>query len=328
MKITGIIITLGLISFLLTYAIRYLALKHKLLDVPNERSSHVIPTPTGGGLAIVITWYIGITLLFILRLIESSLYFALLTGIILMIISLIDDFVSLKPFIRLIFHFITVIIAFYFLGGLRAFIIPGLSMQYFIILYPIVILGMVWFVNLFNFMDGLDGFASTEAVILALVMFIFSGNIINLILIISIAGFLYWNWPRAKIFMGDVGSIQLGFILVILGIYFHNTFQFSILNWIMLSSPFWFDATYTLFRRWRNRERLSQAHKKHAYQRIAQAGFSHQKVNFYLIGINSIVVIIILLYREFDFLKIALFIISLLFFYFITRLIDKKVPFN
>ncbi len=328
MKIASIIITLGLISFLLTYAIRYFALKHKLLDVPNERSSHVVPTPTGGGLAIVITWYIGITLLFILRLIESSLYFALLTGIILMIISLIDDFVSLKPFIRLIFHFITVIIAFYFLGGLRAFIIPGLSMQYFIILYPIVILGMVWFVNLFNFMDGLDGFASTEAVILALVMFIFSGNIINLILIISIAGFLYWNWPRAKIFMGDVGSIQLGFILVILGIYFHNTFQFSILNWIMLSSPFWFDATYTLFRRWRNRERLSQAHKKHAYQRIAQAGFSHQKVNFYLIGINSIVVIIILLYREFDFLKIALFIISLLFFYFITRLIDKKVPFN
>ncbi len=328
MKIAGIIIILGLISFLLTYAIRYLAIKHKLMDIPNERSSHAVPTPTGGGLAIVITWYIGITILYAFELIETSLFFALLSGIILMIISLIDDFVSLKPIVRLIFHFITVVIAFYILGGLRAFIIPGLNPQLFIFLYPIVILGMVWFINLFNFMDGLDGFASTEAIILGLVMFIFSGNLINLILIFSVAGFLIWNWPKAKIFMGDVGSIQLGFILVVLGIHFHNTLQFSILNWIMLSSPFWFDATYTLFRRWRNGEKLSQAHKKHAYQRIVQAGFSHQKVNFYLIGINSIVVIIILFYREFDFLKIALFIISLFFFYFITRLIDKKVPFN
>ncbi len=327
MNIYLIAILVAIISFILTYIIRYFALKHKLIDIPNERSSHFVPTPTGGGLAIVISWYLGISILFLLNQMNQSLFYALLSGSILMIIGLIDDLISLKPVVRLFFQFITVIVAFYFLGGLRAFIIPIIDMKYFVILYPVIIIGMVWFINLFNFMDGLDGFASTEAVMLAIAMFLFSGNITNLVLMAAILGFLFWNWPKAKIFMGDVGSTQLGFILIVLGIYFHNTLQFSILNWIMLASPFWFDATFTLYRRWRNNEKLGQAHKKHAYQRIVQAGFSHQKVNFYLIGINIIVIGIILIYREFSVLKIPLFLSSMLFFYMITRKVDKRVPF-
>ena len=190
------------------------------------------------------------------------------------------------------------------------------------------IVGMVWFINLYNFMDGVDGIASVEAIIICLMLFVFSWNIINILLIACVTGFLYWNWPKAKIFMGDVGSTQLGFILVVLGIYFHNTFRFSILNWIMLSSPFWFDATYTLFRRWRNKEQLSQAHRKHVYQRVVQAGFSHQKVNFFLILINIFIVFMIMLYREVKVLQIPLFILSLAFFYFITKQVDKRVPFK
>ncbi len=319
---------IALFSFILTYLIRKIALKHSFVDIPNERSSHSIPTPHGGGLAIVISWYIGITFLFYFDLIEANLFYALLSGAILAVISLIDDLIKVKPVIRLFIHFITVIIAFSFLEGLRSFIIPGVEMGYFFLIYPFVIIGMVWFINLFNFMDGIDGFASVEAIIIVLVMFVFSGNIINLLFIACISGFLFWNWPKAKIFMGDVGSTQLGFILVVLGIYFHNTFKFSILNWIMLSSPFWFDATFTLYRRWRNKEKLSQAHKKHAYQRIVQAGFSHQKVIFSLIIINVIVLLMILLYRKVVVLQIPLFILSLLFFYSITKNIDKKVPFK
>jgi Fuc2NAc and GlcNAc transferase len=128
--------------------------------------------------------------------------------------------------------------------------------------------------------------------------------------------------------MGDVGSTQLGFILVVLGIYFHNSFQFSILNWIMLSSPFWFDASLTLYRRWRNGEKLSKAHRKHAYQRIVQSGFSHLKVNLWLLIINMFVIVMILIYREIKFLQIPLFVLTLLFFYFITKQVDKRVPFN
>jgi Fuc2NAc and GlcNAc transferase len=147
------------------------------------------------------------------------------------------------------------------------------------------------------------------------------------LLITCIAGFLYWNWPKASIFMGDVGSTQLGFILVVLGIYFHNTYEFSILNWVMLTSPFWFDATLTLFRRWRNKEKLSEAHRKHVYQRIVQAGSSHEKVNGFLLLINVIIIILIILYREFKVLQIPLFVFSLILFYFITRYVDKRVPF-
>jgi Fuc2NAc and GlcNAc transferase len=235
---------------------------------------------------------------------------------------------GLKPFIRLCFQFITAITAFLILGGLRRFVISGFDFNYNLIIYPLVIVGMVWFINLFNFMDGVDGFASLEALIICLVIYYLSGDLINLVLIACISGFLYWNWPKAKIFMGDVGSTQLGFILVVLGIYFHNTFRFSVLNWIMLSSPFWFDATLTLFRRWRNSEKLSVAHKKHAYQRIVQAGFSHLKVNIWLIIINLFVVIIILIYREIKFLQVPLFVLTLIFFYMLTRYVDKKVPFR
>jgi len=304
------------------------ALKNKIVSIPNERSLHSIPTPLGGGLAIVITWYIGITLLFFWGIIERNLYFALLSGMVLTIISLINDLIGLKPTIRLFFHFITAVIAFIFLGGLRQLVLPGVEMNYLFVVYPLAILGMVWFINLFNFMDGVDGFASLEAIIICLVLYFLSGSLISILLAACISGFLFWNWPKAKIFMGDVGSTQLGFILVVLGIYFHNNYQFSILNWIMLTSPFWFDATLTLFRRWRNGEKLGEAHRKHAYQRIVQAGFSHLKVNLYLILINAFVIGVILLYREIKILQIPLFVLTLSFFYLITKKVDRRVPFG
>jgi Fuc2NAc and GlcNAc transferase len=325
---TPLLITILLLSsFFLTYLVLRIALKKKIISIPNERSLHDSPTPIGGGLAIIITWYSGISILYYYGLIENNLYYALLSGILLTVISLIDDVFELKPLIRLLVHFFTALAAFYFLGGLRQLIIPSIDIDYRFILYPLAVVGIVWFINLFNFMDGVDGFASLEAIIICLLMFLLSGSIINLVLIASVAGFLYWNWPKAKIFMGDVGSTQLGFILVVLGIYAHNTYQFSILNWIMISSPFWFDATLTLFRRWKNGEKLGQAHRKHTYQRLVKAGLSHFQVNLFLLALNLIVVIMILIYREVKFLQIPLFILTLILFYIITRQVDKRVPF-
>ena len=205
---------------------------------------------------------------------------------------------------------------------------PGININYNLLIYPLAILGMVWFINLFNFMDGVDGFASVEVIAISSVLFVMSWNMISIMLIVSVGGFLCWNWPKAKIFMGDVGSTQLGFILVVLGIYFHNKLQFSILNWIMLTSPFWFDATLTLIRRMRNKEKLSEAHRKHAYQRIVQAGFSHEKVNFFLILINLFIITLIIFYREVKILQIPIFVFSLLIFYLITKAVDRRVPFE
>ena len=306
----------------------HFAVRNKMMVIPNERSLHDIPTPKVGGIAIVLSWYIGITFLYFSGILEKTLYFALLCGVLLAIVSLIDDLIGLKPVIRLIIHFITAISAFYFMGGLRQLVLPEIHINYNYIVYPLAILGMVWFINLFNFMDGVDGFASIEVICICSVLFVMSWNLINILLIACVSGFLYWNWPKARIFMGDVGSTQLGFILVVLGIYYHNTYEFSILNWIMLSSPFWFDATLTLFRRWRNREKLSEAHRKHVYQRIVQAGFSHEKVNIFLILINLFIIFLIIIYREIKILQIPLFVLSLAFFYLITKRVDRKVPFT
>jgi UDP-N-acetylmuramyl pentapeptide phosphotransferase/UDP-N-acetylglucosamine-1-phosphate transferase len=299
-----------------------------MFDIPNERSLHYVPTPHSGGIAIVITWYTGLIILYYSGIIEKSLFSAMLCGILLAVVSLIDDLTGLKPFIRLIVQFVTAIAAFYFLGGLRPLFIPGLNVDYQFLIYPLSVVGMVWFINLFNFMDGVDGFASLEAIIICSVLFVFTWSMASILLIACTMGFLHWNLPKARIFMGDVGSTQLGFILVVFGIYFHNILEFSILNWIMLTSPFWFDATLTLYRRWRNGEKLSEAHRKHAYQRIVQAGFSHEKVDLFLVGINLVNIILITIYREIKELQIPLFILTLVFYYLITISVDKRVPFG
>jgi Fuc2NAc and GlcNAc transferase len=192
LKIALVIVSLGFVSFLLTYLIRHFALRNQIVSIPNERSLHNSPTPVGGGLAIVITWFLGISILFYFGKIERNLYFALLSGVILAIISFIDDLIGLKPSLRLLFHFITAIIAFVFLGGIRQLIIPGIEFNYNFIIYPLAIIGIVWFINLFNFMDGVDGFASLEAMTICLVIFILSGNVINLLLIACLSGFLFW----------------------------------------------------------------------------------------------------------------------------------------
>ena len=137
------------------------AVINKMTVIPNERSLHDLPTPKGGGIAIVLTWYIGITILFLCGIIERNLFFALLSGMLLAIVSLIDDINGLKPMIRLIIQFLTAILAFIFLGGLRHLIMPQININYDFLVYPAAIVGMVWFINLFNFMDGVDGFAST-----------------------------------------------------------------------------------------------------------------------------------------------------------------------
>jgi UDP-N-acetylmuramyl pentapeptide phosphotransferase/UDP-N-acetylglucosamine-1-phosphate transferase len=322
------IFCLGFLSFIFTYLIRIYAVRNKMEVIPNERSLHDMPTPKGGGIAIVLTWYIGISMLFFAGIIESALFFALLSGLLLAVVSLIDDIRGLKPIIRLIVQFITAIMAFWFLKGLRPLIMPEININYNYVVYPIAIVGMVWFINLFNFMDGVDGFASLEAIIVCSVFFVFTWDLSTVLLITCITGFLYWNWPKASIFMGDVGSTQLGFILVVFGIYYHNNYEFSILNWIMLTSPFWFDATLTLFRRWRNGEKLSEAHRKHVYQRMVQAGASHQKVNFYLLLINIFIIVLIIFYREIKVLQIPIFILTLTSFYILTRQVDRKIPFT
>lgn len=327
MNIFLIILFLFFLSFSGTYLVQKFALKKSILDIPTERSSHTIPTPKGGGFAILVAWLIGIVYFFLINKIPTNLFIALICGIPLAIVGLLDDIIGLSPKIRLIFQFFTVLTGLYFLGGIEKIDFGFFILDNIWLLSILGVLGMIWFINLFNFLDGIDGYAAMEAIFISMGLYIFLHDSMLLLLSCVVLGFLYWNWPRAKIFMGDVGSMLLGYTLVILGIHFNKTYEFSLLQWMMLSSLFWFDATLTIYRRWKNKETLSIAHNNHAYQRIVKAGFSHQKTIIYSIFVNLIILCMVWFAKKYHNLEFLFFIINIVGLYIIVKLIDKKEPF-
>ena len=283
-----IYIALFLVSFILTYFIKEYAIKNSLVAEITERSSHTVPTPHGGGIAIAITWFIGLSYLFFTNEIDTSLYYALMVGTIISIVSYFDDLFELSAKIRLITQTLVAVSGLYFLGGFEKFDLLFFTIENQIITNIFAFFMIVWFINLYNFLDGIDGYAGSEALFLGLTGYILFGGDHFLVLITAVLGFLIWNWHKAKIFMGDVGSTLLGYNIAIFTIYYANQDAQNFWTWIILFSLFWFDATLTLFRRYKNKEKLSQAHKKHAYQRLNQSGWKHNKVVIISMFINLI----------------------------------------
>ncbi len=327
MRLVIIYITLFLLSFFLTFFIRKLAIKKSILDFPNERSSHKTPTPKGGGLAIAIIWFLGLVYFYITDNINQRLFLSFMPGILLVIIGIIDDIIAIKPVYRLIFQLIVSGIAISIIGGLEKLNLGFYIVENRLALTILALLGTVWFINLFNFLDGIDGYIGMEVIFITSAAFILFNDNIALLLLVSTLGFLVWNWQPAKIFMGDVGSTLLGFNIAIFSIYYQNTSKSSLVIWLMLSSVFWFDATLTLFRRYRNKEKLIIAHRKHAYQRIVQAGFTHQKTVIYAFLLNLI--ILLLSYYSLIISQILLlcFAFNMLLLYLIVRQVDRKKSF-
>ncbi|WP_457563533.1 MraY family glycosyltransferase [Caminibacter pacificus] len=311
-------------SFLLTYVLMVIARKKNIMDIPNERSSHSVPTPRGGGLAIVIAFFLGVFYLYYKGEIPGNLLLALLSGLPIVIISLIDDIVSLSSKIRFLVQMCSTGLALYFLGGLEKlnFIIFEIEGVW---LNVVAFFGVLWLINLYNFIDGIDGYAASEAIFVSLAAFILFRESIFLLLAAAVGGFLPFNWQKAKIFMGDVGSAFLGFVFGIFIVYTANK-EISILYWLILLGLFWFDATFTLFRRIKNEEPFTKPHKKHAYQRIVQAGFSHQKTVIYAMVVNIVTFVVIYISKESEYL-FYVFIIYLCLLYLLTKLIDYKRPF-
>lgn len=314
-------------SFIITYLVREFAIKKSIMDIPNDRSSHSVATPRGGGLAIAITWFAGITFLYFTNNINSNLYFALLSGILISIISFIDDIYNLSSTPRLIVQALCAATALYFIGGLQKLDLGFYVIENKIILTAIAFIGIIWFINLFNFIDGIDGYTASESIFVCIALFILTGENTSLVLAFSALGFLIWNWQKAKIFMGDIGSTLLGFTIIILAIYYQNTNKISLIYSLILTSVFWFDATYTLFKRYLNKEKLSQPHRKHFYQRIVQSGFSHQKTVLFAMFINLILFSLIIVTSKNNKLILISFLINLLLLFIVSKLIDKRKPF-
>ncbi|MGB5920507.1 MraY family glycosyltransferase [Arcobacter sp.] len=312
------------LSFILTYLIKEYAIKKSLIAHVNDRSSHTTPTPHGGGIAIAITWFIGLIYLYFTKQIDQTLFYALLVGIIISVVSFFDDLFELSAKLRLIVQSIVSLLGLYVLGGLGSLDFGLFSIDNQIFTNVFTFFMIIWFINLYNFLDGIDGYAGSEALFLALAGFALFGGNHFLILAVAVFGFLIWNWHKAKIFMGDVGSTLLGYNIAIFTIYYANKESTNFWVWIILFGVFWFDATLTLYRRKKNGEKLSQAHKKHAYQRLTQSGWSHSKVVISSIFIN-ILLFVIVYYVSNIFLA---FIISLILLYASIYFVDKKKAFE
>jgi UDP-N-acetylmuramyl pentapeptide phosphotransferase/UDP-N-acetylglucosamine-1-phosphate transferase len=284
-----IYVILFLLSFALTYFIKEYAIKKSLVATVNERSSHSVPTPHGGGIALAVTWFVGLIYLYFVEQIEPNLFYALLVGIVISVVSFFDDIYELSAKLRIIVQSLVAILGIYFLGGLESLGFGVFSVSNSLVTSVFAFLLIVWFINLYNFLDGINGYAGSEAVFLALGGFVLFGGAHFVVLAVAVLGFLYWNWNKAKIFMGDVGSTLLGYNIAVFTLYYANQEATNLWVWITLFGVFWFDATVTLIRRKLNSEKLSQAHKKHAYQRLTQAGWSHYKVTNYSIFLNIVI---------------------------------------
>ncbi|MCW8895359.1 glycosyltransferase family 4 protein [Sulfurimonas sp.] len=318
-----IYIVLFLISFTLTYLIKNYAIKKSLVAEVNDRSSHTTPTPHGGGIAIAITWFIGISYLYYINDINSSLYLALLAGAMISIVSYLDDLYELSAKVRLATQILVAFIGLYFLGGLEKIDLVVFSIENQIVTNIFAILMIVWFINLYNFLDGIDGYAGSEAIFLGLAGYLLFSQSYFLVLVAAVFGFLIWNWHKAKIFMGDVGSTLLGYNIAVFTIYYANIESANLWVWITMFGLFWFDATLTLYRRYKNKEKLSQAHKKHAYQRLTQSGWTHSRVVVFSILGNALLLCIVYLISN----VLIAFCVSLMLLYAIVKFVDNKKAF-
>ncbi|RXJ83084.1 MraY family glycosyltransferase [Arcobacter cloacae] len=313
-----------LISFSLTYFIKNYMIKKSFVASVNERSSHTVPTPHGGGIALSITWFIGLIYLYFIGEISSNLFYALLFGAVVSIVSFFDDIYELSPKLRLMVQSLVAIGGLYFLGGFDTLTFGIFDIQNPIITNIFAFFMIIWFINLYNFLDGINGYAGSQAVFLALAGFALFGGNHFLVLAVAVLGFLYWNWNKAKIFMGDVGSTLLGYNIAIFTIYYANQEATNFWIWIILFGVYWFDATLTLIRRKLNKEKLSQAHKKHAYQRLTQSGWSHYKVTNYSIGLNLVLFSIVYFVSNI----FVAFILALIVLVLSMKFVDNKKAFE
>lgn len=296
----------ALAAALLTALVRQRALAKGALDIPNARSSHSVPTPRGGGIAIVIVVSAVSAALAARGRIDLPLLMALLGGLLVAALGFIDDRRHLHAGGRFIVHVLAALWALYWLGGLPPVQLGHALVESRTAGYVFGVVGIVWVLNLFNFMDGIDGLAASEAVFISgagalLALFGPGENAVWLAAIVVAAaccGFLCWNWPPAKIFLGDVGSGYLGYLVAVLAVAATRSDPAALCAWLTLGALFWADATVTLVRRVARGESPHVAHRSHAYQHLARRFGQHRRVTVLSIVVNVLWLFPLALYAE------------------------------
>ena len=283
------------ISAALTGVARRLALSRGVLDVPNARSSHEAPTPRGGGIAIVVTFVVASFALALFGLIPADLFGALTGGgLAVALVGYFDDRKPLPARVRLAIHLISAAWAVYMLAGLPPIQWGSTPIRLGLWGDVLAVFAIAWILNFFNFMDGIDGIAASEAVFVAAsgaglcwIAGVDAGvGYASLILAAASLGFLLWNWPPARVFMGDVGSGYLGYVLGVLAVVANRESPAAVWVWLILGGVFFVDSAVTLGRRLSRGDRVYEAHRTHAYQWLARRWKSHKSVTMAVIAVN------------------------------------------
>ena len=290
-----IVIATITISFGLTHLVRKIAITRNKFDIPNERSSHKNPTPRGGGVAVVAAFVFGLLPLLIRRDIDAESFYAIvLPGALVAIIGYLDDLGRVTAArLRLIGHFVAALIAIYILGGLPPMPLFSATLDIGLVGNIIAVLFLVWMLNLFNFMDGIDSITGIEALTSCLILTIFLINKsdtqlwrVPALLCAAVIGFLYFNWPPAKIFLGDIGSGFIGFTIGTISLVIAKSQPLITWAVIILLGVFIVDATVTLIRRVYDKQQISAAQRSHAFQHLANDADRHLKVSLSIAAVN------------------------------------------
>ena len=294
MNYLWLIPAVAVLSLGLTAALRRYAISRSIIDIPNARSSHSIPTPRGGGVAIVVAFLVSLPVLGYAGLVPWSQLIAVGgAGALVAVVGLMDDHGHIAARWRLLGHFSAAVWALFWIGGFPPLVIFGLSLDLHWFGHILAAVYLVWILNLYNFMDGIDGIASVEALCACLgacLLYWLSGvpALIwgPLIMAMAVLGFLYWNFPPARIFMGDAGSGFLGVALGVLSL--QAAWQSSELfwGWLILLGVFIVDATFTLLRRLIRGDKVYEAHRSHAYQFASRQFGKHLPVTLAVAVIN------------------------------------------
>ncbi len=287
------------LSLVLTGALRRYALARSLVDIPNARSSHSVPTPRGGGVAIVASFLLALPWLAVAGLASRHLVWALLgAGAGVALLGFLDDHGHVAARWRLLGHFAAAGWVLCWLGGLPPVMALGHTLDLGWVGHGLAVVYLVWLLNLYNFMDGIDGIASVEAICVCLgaaALYALPGMAgggpavdlwLPLLLACAVAGFLAWNFPPARIFMGDAGSGFLGITLGILSLQAAWAAPQLLWSWLILLGVFVVDATVTLLRRLLRGDKVYQAHRSHAYQHAARRFGRHLPVTLTVAAIN------------------------------------------
>ena len=283
------------ISCLLTAVIRYLALRFEVLDHPVSRSAHSQPVPVGGGLAIVVAFYCALVWWYFRSGLPGSVFMALCGGLGIAVIGWLDDIYRLDISWRLPVQVLAAAWAVLWLGPAPIIPFGPWVLEAPWLITPLSIAALVWLLNLYNFMDGIDGLAGAEACYVCgacfLLIIVASQSVagpVAAVLGAASAGFLVFNWPPARIFMGDVGSGFIGYVLGVLALVSMQDSSLNLWVWLLLLGVFVVDATVTLLRRVARGEKWFEGHSSHAYQQAARRFGSHGQVTLGILAINVV----------------------------------------